>query len=265
MARRSFIRSLGLGAALLTPAASLIASADRARGAALGSSGATSGDIDIMRFLAAAELLEADLWQQYSELATGNDTYREAIEAIDDDFPQYIADNTDDELSHAAFLNAYIASVGGEPVNLDAFRTLRGSKATGAKPIPRLTNLMNLTVDTSWWIRYRSPFNADFGATFPQLIDIVNKPAIPAQDLPMGNRIQAIANTAAFHFGTIEQGGSSLYDAMSAQGHRPHCAQDRDQYRRHGSIPLRDLERRCRQCPAGSRFGSNLPGHRGGV
>ena len=217
MARRSFIRSLGLGAALLTPAAALIAGANRTRGAALSSSGATSGDIDIMRFLAAAELLEADLWQQYSELATGNETYREAIEAIDDDFPQYIADNTDDELSHATFLNAFIASVGGEPVNLDAFRTLRGSKATGAQPIPRLTNLMNLTVDTSWWIRYRSPFNADFGAVFPQLIDIVNSPAIPAQDLPMGNRIQAIANTAAFHFGTIEQGGSSLYEAMSVK------------------------------------------------
>jgi hypothetical protein len=183
MARRSFIRSLGLGAALLTPAAGMIAGAGRLRAATLGSSGATSGDIDIMRFLAAAELLEADLWQQYTELANGNDTYKEAIEAIDDDFPQYIADNTDDEISHANFLNAYIASVGGEPVNLDAFRTLPSSKATGAQQIGRLTNLINLTVDTSWWIRYRSPDNPDFGATFPQLINIVNQPAIPPHDL----------------------------------------------------------------------------------
>ena len=215
MARRSFLRSLGMGAALLTPAAGMIAGASRARAAALGSSGATSGDIDIMRFLAAAELLETDLWIQYTELATGNDAYMGAIEAIDDDFPQYIADNTDDELSHATFLNAYIASVGGEPVNLDAFRTLPSSHATGAKQIGRLTNLMNLTVDNSWWIRYRSIQNPDFGATLPQLINIVNRPAIPPHDLPTGSKqIQAIANTAAFHFGTIEQGGSSLYSAM---------------------------------------------------
>jgi Ferritin-like domain len=217
LARRSFIRSLGLGAALLSPAAGLIAGADRVRAAAFGSTGATSGDIDIMRFLAAAELLEADLWQQYTELANGNDTYKEAIEAIDDDFPQYIADNTDDEISHAAFLNAYIASVGGEPVNLDAFRTLPSSRATGAQQIGRLTNLFNLNVDTSWWIRYRSPDNPDFGATFPQFIRIVNRPAIPSRDLPMGKHLQAIANTAAFHFGTIEQGGSSLYDAMAVK------------------------------------------------
>lgn len=215
VARRSFLRSLGLGAALLTPAASLLAGANRARAAAFAPSTATSGDIDIMRFLAAAELVEADLWQQYSELANGNDTYKEAIEAIDDDFPQYIADNTDDEISHANFLNAYIASVGGAPVNLDAFRTLPSSQATGAQQIGRLTSLINLTVDTSWWIRYRSPDNPDFGATFPQLIDIVNKPTIPGRDLPAGRRVQAIANSAAFHFGTIEQGGSSLYDAMA--------------------------------------------------
>ena len=217
MARRSFLRSLGFGAALLTPAAGLLAGANRTQAAAFGPKTATGGDIDIMRFLAAAELLETDLWQQYSELANGNDTYKEAIEAIDDDFPQYIADNTDDELSHATFLNAYIASVGGEPVDLDAFRTLPSSHATGAQQIGRLTNLMNLTVDTSWWIRYRSPDNPDFGATFPQLINIVNKPAIPPHDLPAGNRIQAIANTAAFHFGTIEQGGSSLYDTMAVK------------------------------------------------
>jgi hypothetical protein len=119
-------------------------------------------------------------------------------------------------LSHATFLNAYLASVGGQPVNLDAFRTLPSSRATGAQQIGRLTNLMHLTVDTSWWIRYRSDRNPDFGATFPQLIKIVSRPAIPPRDLPSGSdEIQAIANTAAFHFGTIEQGGSSLYDSMS--------------------------------------------------
>ena len=218
MARRSFLRSLGLAATLITPAAGMIAGLGRAHAATVGSNAATTGDIHVMRFLAAAELIEADLWQQYTELANGNDAYREAIEAIDDDFPQYISDNTDDEISHAAFLNAYIDSVGGRPVNLDAFRTLPSSRATGALQIGRLTNLFNLNVDTSWWIRYRSPDNPDFGATFPQLIKIVNRPAIPPRDLSPGSKqIQAIANTAAFHFGTIEQGGSSLYDAMSVK------------------------------------------------
>lgn len=215
MARRSFLRSLGVGAALLSPAVGLLAGAGKARAAAFGSAGATSGDIDIMRFLAAAELLEADLWQQYTELALGNDAYKEALEAIDDDFPQYINDNTDDEISHAAFLNAYIASVGGEPVDLNAFRTLPSSRATGAQQIGRLTNLFRLTVDTSWYIRYRSPENPDFGAEIPQLIDIVNRPAIPVHDLPAGSQLQSIADTAAFHFAMIEQGGSSLYDAMA--------------------------------------------------
>ncbi len=217
MARRSFLRSLGVGAALLTPMAGALTGV--ARGANLGSGNRlNNGDVAILRFLAAAELLEADLWQQYTELATGNDAYKEAIEVIDDDFPQYIADNTDDEVSHAAFLNAFLASMGAEPVNLDAFRTLPSSQATGAQQIGRLTNLLNLRVDTSWWIRYRSPMNPDFGATFPQLIKIQNRPTIPPHDLPSGSdQIQAIANSAAFHFGAIEQGGSSLYTAM-AQG-----------------------------------------------
>jgi hypothetical protein len=64
--------------------------------------------------------------------------------------PQYIADNTDDEISHAAFLNAYLQSQGAEPVSLDEFRTLPSSKATGAKQVGRLTNLLKLNVDTSW-------------------------------------------------------------------------------------------------------------------
>jgi Ferritin-like domain len=217
LARRSFLRSLGIGAALLTPAVGVINGVARAATAEDASASApiNNGDAAILRFLAAAELLEADLWQQYTELADGNDAYKEALEAIEDENPQYIHDNTDDELSHAAFLNAYLASVGAEPVNLDAFRTLPSSQATGAEQIGRLTNLMNLTVDTSWWIRYRSDQNPDFGATFPQLIDIVNRPAIPPFDIPSGSdQIQAIANTAAFHFASIEQGGSSLYSSL---------------------------------------------------
>ncbi len=138
--------------------------------------------------------------------------------------PQYITDNTDDEISHANFLNAYLASKGAEPVNLDPFRTLPSSQASGAQQIGRLTNIMQLTVDTSWWTRYRSEDNPDFGAAFPQLIPSLNEgqhTAIPRNDDELGDpnnisdHIQAIANTAGFHFAFIEQGGSSLYAKMA--------------------------------------------------
>ncbi len=216
LARRSFIRSLGVGAALLTPVTGLLTGARRATAQTTSGLGSPdSGDIAILRFVAAAETLETDLWQQYTELATGNEAFAGALEVLDEDMAQYIIDNTDDERSHEAFLNAYLSSIGGTPVNLDQFRTLPSSQATGARQIGRLTNLRNLTVDTSWWIRYRSHENPDFGDTFPQFISIVNRPSIPFRDLRVGSKqIQAIANTAAFHFASIEQGGSSLYPAL---------------------------------------------------
>jgi hypothetical protein len=216
LARRSFIRSLGVGAALLTPVASLVTGARRATAQTTNGLGhPDSGDIAILRFLAAAELIETDFWKQYTELAVNNPAYGAALAVIDEDMAQYVIDNTDDERSHAAFLNAYISSVGGTPVNLDRFRTLPSSQATGAQQIGRLTNLMNLTVDTSFWLRYRSHKNPDFGETFGQFIKIVNRPAIPPHDFPMGSKqIQAIANTATFHFPSIEQGGSSLYSTL---------------------------------------------------
>jgi hypothetical protein len=179
----------------------------------------SQGDTAILRFLAAAEIIETDLWDQYAELggngATNN--YAAALSNLDGDGAQYITSNTLDEQSHANFLNAYLKSKGAPVVNLNKFRTLPSSKATGAKQIGRLTNLMQLTVDTSWYTRYRSRQNPDFGAKFPQAIDLVNVPAIPRDDSDFGpkNHVQAIANTAAFHFGTIEQGGSTLYSAMA--------------------------------------------------
>jgi len=185
------------------------------------------GDIAILRFLAAAELLETDLWQQYAELAGADSpesSYRAAIEVLDEDMPQYISDNTDDEISHAAFLNAYLASKGASPVDLDQFRTLPSSRATGARQVGRLTNLTRLTVDTSWWTRYRSTGNPDLGATFPHAIPslaVGQHPAIPTSDNELGDpstispHVQALANTAGFHFAFIEQGGTSLYAAMA--------------------------------------------------
>jgi hypothetical protein len=197
-----------------------------------------NGDAAILRFLAAAELIESDLWIQYAELGgIGNNkpvevdpnqsmnNYQVALSNLDGDASQYISSNTLDEQSHAAFLNAYLDSRGAEPVNFDEFRTLEGSTATGSSGSKRLTNLMHLNVDTSWYIRYRSATNPDLGATFPQAIKLQNVTAIPRNNndfngvtnpnFPGNNHIQAIANTAAFHFGYIEQGGSSLYAALS--------------------------------------------------
>ncbi len=199
------------------------------------------GDIAILQFLAAAEIIESDLWQQYAELGgIGNNppievnpnqsmnNYQIALSNLDGDAPQYITSNTLDEISHAAFLNAYLESKGADPVNFDRFRTLQGSKAGAALNTGRLTNLMQLNVDTSWYVRYRSTTNPEFGATYPQAITLNGVAAIPrtnadfdgppfasAPGIPGNVHIQAIANVAAFHFGYIEQGGSSLYAALS--------------------------------------------------
>ena len=195
------------------------------------------GDVAILRFLAAAELLEADLWKQYNELGgvqdsevpggSGNRAYTKALAVIDEDIPQYIHDNADDEQSHANFINAYLQARGEEPINLDPFRTLPGSRATGAAQTGRLTNLMELTVDTSYWTRYRSDsHNPDLGDTLPQAVPGLaagKYPAIPRSDADLKPRkhLQAIANTAAFHFGMIEQGGSSLYAALAQRATDP--------------------------------------------
>src|SRR6202042_3742556 len=155
------------------------------------------GDAAILRFLAAAELIESDLWTQYAELGgIGNDqpieinpnpnpalnNYQIALSNLDSDGPQYIASNTLDEVSHAAFLNAYLESRGAEPVNFSQFETVPGSTATGSSGKLRLTNLMHLNVDTSWFVRYRSTTNPDLGASFPQAITLNGVTAIPRTD-----------------------------------------------------------------------------------
>jgi hypothetical protein len=198
---------------------------------AFASGGLTPKDAAILRFLAAAEILETDLWQQYNELGgiqdsevpggSGNPPYTEALAVLDEDMDQYIHDNTEDEFTHFTFINAYLASKGAKTVNLNRFRTLPSSKATGAQQIGRLTNLMQLTVDTSWWTRYRSRTgNPDLGDTFPQAVPGLSQgrfPAIPRNngDLTPPKHLQAIANTAGFHFAFIEQGGTSLYPSLA--------------------------------------------------
>jgi hypothetical protein len=225
--RRSFlVKGATVGAGILG-AGRLLTDASPA----LAAGGLTKGDAAILRFLAAAEIIETDLWQQYNELAgiqdsevpggTGNPAYTAAVEVLDEDMDQYIHDNTDDEISHAAFINAYLKAHGVQTVNLDRFRTLPSSKATGAQQIGRLTNLMQLTVDTSFWTRYRSDSqNPDFGDTLPQAVPGLAAgqfPAIPRSDddLAPADHLQAIANTAGFHFCFIEQGGTSLYPELA--------------------------------------------------
>jgi hypothetical protein len=209
MRRRSFITNVALGSVGASLAAAASARAQRG-GGLIG-----RGDVAILRFLAAAELIEADLWQQYAELANNNPAYQNALLQIDPDMAAYIQQNTNDEFSHQAFLNDFLISQHQEPVDLDAFRDLPSSQATGAEQIGRLTNLMDLNVDTSWYLKYRSSGNPDFGNAFPQVVTIVNRPAIPLNNNFTANQIQAIANTAAFHFGSIEDGGTSLYPELS--------------------------------------------------
>ena len=242
--RRTFLKwaaTLGAavsGGAFMVPPAS-----------AQASSQISKGDAALLRFAAAAEIIESDLWLQYAELGGvqdhelpalasslipgypdtptgGNPAYTKALQFLDSDMPQYIHDNTEDELTHEHFINAYLESKGAATVNLDKFRILHGSQATGAnKSFPRLTNLKQLTVDTTWWTRYRSrtknpdpPFNDTFPPAIPTLA-VNQHTAIPRTDTDDtadgGNFIQAVANTAGFHFGFIEQGGTSLYPGLA--------------------------------------------------
>src|ERR1700730_13677941 len=200
------------------------------------------GDAAILRFIAAAEIIETDLWIQYNELGGvqdkevpgikgGNPLYTAALQLLDGDMPQYIHDNTDDEITHQRFINAYLASKGADIVDLSPFATIPGSTAKGSSGKKRLTNLMNLTVDTSFWTRYRIDQNnpdLDPNFVFPQAIDIDNRTAIPRSDsdtagsffdsnnmLQATDHLKAIAFTAGFHFAFIEQGGTSLYPSLA--------------------------------------------------
>ena len=254
--RRSFLKGLGATGAVLLPASALLATKAEARNDGFGGK-IGKGDASILRFLAAAEILESDLWEQYWELggtqesdfastnpATGaaptptggNANYTTALQILDGDMPQYILDNTDDEFSHANFLLAYLKSKGANTSDIDLlvgphFRTLQGSMATGSTKKGRLTNLTELTVDTSYWGRYRSDNrNPDLGDSFSDDADRAvpslntgKHTAIPRTDADANNAdlIKAIAFTAGFHFGFIEIGGTSLYPSLAQRVKHP--------------------------------------------
>ncbi len=246
--RRSFLKSgtvagaATLGAGLLPARVSAFEGDDDDR------SPITKGDIAILKFLQALEQVEADLWIQYSELGGtqdnevsgvngGNPAYTAALTILDGDMPQYIHDNTDDEISHASFLGNFLESKGESAVSLEPFRILPTSKAAGANQNfkgdgGRLTNLTQLTIDTSFWSRYRSITNPDFDplAKFVQAVPSLNvgaHTAIPRTDADtagsdpsnpptsIADNLKAIAFTAGFHFAFIEQGGTSLYPTLA--------------------------------------------------
>ena len=250
--RRSFLKNGVVAAGAMTAGVGLVsgpvAFADNE-----GRSPITKGDIAILTFLSALEQVEADLWIQYAELggptpavpssfglspidlelngkkiATGlAPAYITGLQVLDTDMPQYIADNTDDEISHHRFLNNYLASKGAKTIDLSSFAIIPPSRVSGVPQNGRLTNLKQLTVDTTWWTRYRSATqNPDLGGKFQNAVPDLAKgqhPAIPESDADLaldskGNistHLQAIANTAGFHFGFIEQGGTSLYPTLA--------------------------------------------------
>src|SRR5215469_3698523 len=227
--RRSFLRR-GIAAGAAAAAGGLLANKASAVGGGL-----TTGDAALLRFPAALEILEADFWIQYNELGGVQDAevpggsgiadYTKALSKLDSDMAQYIHDNTDDEITHHQFLNAYLVANGAAPANLDSFRTLTGSTATGVNVSligKRLTNLTQLTVDTSWWTRYRDDSHnpdLDPNHVFPQAVPTLavhQHTAIPRTDADLVEPLlQVIANTAGFHFPTIEQGGTSLYPSLA--------------------------------------------------
>jgi hypothetical protein len=241
--RRAFLTNGMVAAGAATMGASLLTGTSAAFSGDGDSAPITKGDIAILTFLSALEQVEADLWIQYAELggatnqglspidlpfATGlAPDYITGLLVLDGDMPQYIADNTDDEISHHRFLNNYLESKGAKQIDLSRFAILPPSQVTGVPQKGRLTNLKQLTIDTSWWTRYRSETaNPDFGGTFENAVPDLAKgqhPAIPLSDGDLGvdangnisNHLQAIANTAGFHFAFIEQGGSSLYPALA--------------------------------------------------
>ena len=206
----------------------------------------TKGDFAILTFLSALEQVEEDLWAQYSELGGtqdeevsgvngGNSFYQAALQILDGDMSQYVHDNTDDEISHHRFLNNFLVSKGKKPVDLrkEGFAILPSSQADGAVQMKRLTNLTQLTVDTTFWSRYRSITNPDFdpdSSFVPAVpsLGVKEHTAIPRtnQDTAgsvisnnnaqtITQHLQAIAFTAGFHFAFIEQGGSSLYPTLA--------------------------------------------------
>ena len=186
----------------------------------------TKGDIAILKFLQTIELIESDLWQQYDELGGitkgMQNSYQLALQDIDDSCSEYISRNSIDEIGHATFLSSYLESEEVAPVNLDKYRTLRGSRATDANDVGRLTNLMHLEIDKSRYIQNHTAEYTQLREAVPQVVGIVRRTTIPRteEDFNEPALIQTIAHTAVFQFRYFEWGVSSLYTSFSRQVRR---------------------------------------------
>jgi hypothetical protein len=182
----------------------------------------TKNDIAILRFLSALELIESDVWQQYEELGGvklgSQDPYRLALQSLDDNLSHFITSCALDEISHTTYLTLYLESEGVDPVNLDRYRTLRGSRAAGALNFGQLTNLQHLNLDLGVWAapssgesrwkdRYLTP-DAD------RIIGLQSIPSTDA-DLEEPSEVRVIAKTALLHFGYLENLVSKLYVSLS--------------------------------------------------
>lgn len=177
----------------------------------------SKSDLAILRFLAVVEQIEKDIWQQYNELGGitngAQNGYQLALQFLDQNSSRQISNDYIDEVSHARFLSEVLKSEGTGPVDLERFRTLRGSTAPGALDIGRLTNLMHLNVDTSWLARYRRANKGESGLPASQTMRVLSSLSIPRSeaDLCEPEHAQEIANAAAFHFGHLACRVFSLY------------------------------------------------------
>ena len=228
--RRSFVKN-GLTAAGVGLLATALRMADEAEDRKDGH--ITRGDAAMLRFAAAAEIIETDFWVQYNELGgipdsevpggSGNPAFTAALAMLDSDMAQYVHDNTDDEFTHQNFLNAYLASKGAETVSLEPFRTLPGQHCDRFQR--KTTNHKSDAAHAGYQLVDALPqqpiiLTSIRHFTFPQAIPTLavgEHTAIPRtdDDTKDPNFLQAIANTAGFHFPTIEQGGNSLYPSMA--------------------------------------------------
>lgn len=177
----------------------------------------TKGEISILKFLTSIELIESDLWQQYDELGgmttRSQNNYQLAFQFLHRHGSKSITANAINEIEHLTFLTMCLESEGVEPLDLDEFRILRGSRAPGSQNIDRLTNLRQLNIDTNWHLRRRT----DDQPGTPQDSYIARGPAIPYADSELDDtsHVQTLANTAALHFRYIEEAVSNLYTSLS--------------------------------------------------
>lgn len=175
-------------------------------------------DIAVLKFLSAVESIESDVWRQYEELAGvkhgAQDPYRLALQSLDDSASHYVTSCTRDEISHSMYLNSYLESEGIDPIDLDRFRILQGSRASGSLRVGRLTNLMHLNLDITYTKQHTGESDSAEACSSSKTMRVLNLGSIPAADgdLEDESEVRALARTAALHFGFFEGLVTNLYE-----------------------------------------------------